>query len=316
MEFLRVDHLRQRAVWFYPVLRILWVWVIPVAVLSMVVFKIHEGDFNWSFFHLMDMSWLLVAVSLLPLNLLIEAYAWYYLIRDMDNKSFVEVWKVTLIGRSVNVLTPFGLGDAVVRLGDIARQDRVKAVSALAVVRFSQMVPTFIFGSVSVFFLILLGAKLFSLTVVLGSCLGVFLMLVIAYLSFKDKIHSQMERYRLSFMNYQWRQWLYVLLLSSCRYVIFSLQFLMVFYVLKINLDAHIILLGVFWIFLIKTFIPNVTALGDLMNRELSAALFFSFFHVDMALIGIASALIWLVNIILPALIGLLFISGFSRKHL
>ena len=99
--------------------------------------------------------------------------------------------------------------------------------------------------------------------------------------------------------------------MSVLRYAVFTIQFFCLFIWLGSQLPTEVLLLGIAWIFLIKTILPGLSILGDLVKRELSAILFFSFFTSDLSIVFIASFVIWLINIALPALVGV----GFVKEH-
>jgi len=105
-----------------------------------------------------------------------------------------------------------------------------------------------------------------------------------------------------------------VLLLSLLRYVVFSTQFYLLLraFALQIPYPTAFMLISV--IYLVVTAIPTV-ALVDLGIRGSVSVYFLGlYFHNGQAafLILSASTLIWIVNLALPALAGILFIYRFT----
>jgi hypothetical protein len=122
------------------------------------------------------------------------------------------------------------------------------------------------------------------------------------------------DEFFLALSEYGVSGYLKVLSVSLIRYLVFTTQFVCVFLFLGINLEMNIILLGVAWIFFVKTVIPNASLIGDLMKREVSTLMFFQFYMDDVQLVLVANVIVWLVNIVFPALAGILFVSSLKES--
>jgi hypothetical protein len=78
--------------------------------------------------------------------------------------------------------------------------------------------------------------------------------------------------------------------------------------VFQVNVPIYVLLVGVGIIFLTKTLISILNALGDLSIRELTSIYYFGFFGANFIAVSSATFMIWLVNILLPIIIGSVFI--------
>ncbi len=98
-----------------------------------------------------------------------------------------------------------------------------------------------------------------------------------------------------------------IILLSVLRYAVFTLQFYLLLDYFLSALPMTILLAGVGWIFLFRSLIPSL--FGNLGIREASALVFFNSYPVATSDVLTAALLIWSINSVLPALVGLYFIA-------
>ncbi len=250
-------------------------------------------------------------LALLPLNVGIEAWKWRFILKPIQQPSVWRCMKTILSGKSLNVVSPFGIGDGFSRYLGLSKINRDHVFSGLAIDRFSQLLPTLGFGVVSVFFLVSRGLNIpmDELSVVFVVAISSVIMLGLVFYIFRDQI----RQYITLLISLDVKSIIVIGGISVGRYFVFVVQFYLIFWALGIQLPLLTILYGIFWIFLVKTLIPNLSVLGDLVKRELSATLFFSFFISDLSVVIVASFMVWMINIVLPALIGVLFVSDLKK---
>jgi uncharacterized membrane protein YbhN (UPF0104 family) len=108
---------------------------------------------------------------------------------------------------------------------------------------------------------------------------------------------------------YRRKELAYILFLSSVRYLVFSFQFYLLFLVFNFEIDLLTSFFLTSVIYFVITIIPTV-ALAELGVRgSVSIAVFSLFygssFNNHMALVIVSSSsILWLINVIIPALIG------------
>ncbi|MEO9802348.1 MAG: lysylphosphatidylglycerol synthase domain-containing protein [Reichenbachiella sp.] len=291
-----------------------WTWVLPVIILSAVLFKLISTPGKLHLFigvEGVDWIWLLICMALLPMNIGLEAYKWKAILKPIQAKSIWNSAKIILSGRSLNVISPFGIGDIFAKYMGTTPAQRKQTVGGVIIDRFSQLVPTLTMGVVSVIYLI---DKGFSIPLeplllaagIAGALVALTLALVWIY---REKIKG----YVLLVGSVSPLSFFHIFGSAFLRYGVFTLQFLCVFWWLGSELPMAVLILGIGWIFLIKTVVPNMSVLGDLVKRELSAALFFSFFTDDLGAVMLASFVVWIVNIVMPAVAGLGFVSEMKK---
>jgi hypothetical protein len=124
----------------------------------------------------------------------------------------------------------------------------------------------------------------------------------------KNKYLEYLKKYLDVLENYTLLELKKLFIIALSRYVIFSIQFVLMFKVFQVNLPIYVLLVGVGIIFLTKTLISILNALGDLSIRELTSIYYFGFFGANIFAVSSATLMIWLVNVLFPMLIGSIFI--------
>jgi len=109
---------------------------------------------------------------------------------------------------------------------------------------------------------------------------------------------------------YNFKQVTQLLWLSFLRYLVFSFQFVILLKMFLPKLKLMDIFSGTTWIFLIKSIVPSFNFLLDLGIRELSALQFFESYGVREVNILAGTLSIWILNILFPSILGVLFYYG------
>ena len=99
-----------------------------------------------------------------------------------------------------------------------------------------------------------------------------------------------------------------VLILSMLRYLVFILQYSLLFSLFGIPLSGMQLFTGVSVMFILMAIVPTLTFLTDLGFRWIAGVQIFQVFTTNTAGILAVSLGIWLINLIIPALVGSLLI--------
>jgi len=107
--------------------------------------------------------------------------------------------------------------------------------------------------------------------------------------------------------RYQKKELFNILMFCLARYVVFSTQYFIMFYWLIPDIHYLDILMMVCILFFVQSTLPSLD-LFDIGVRSVTASYFFSFVtKQDVAVIA-CTASIWLINIIIPAILGSYFV--------
>ncbi|MBL6448328.1 flippase-like domain-containing protein [Fulvivirga sp. 29W222] len=254
-----------------------------------------------------NVEWLVVVMGLMFVNWGIEAVKWMVLVKPLAKMSFLSAIKGVLTGLSLSFMTPHGLGDYFGRVMQAGNPNRGRYIGAIMLGRFCQMVPTALFGTLGLYYI---SATAMWVYVFLALVAGGTILLIyhngyrliegVMPEKFKNKLI-----YYFGIINmYSFVEVVKVLLLSIFRYFVFALQFgvILALFLPGIGLDLNIA--GVTWIFLSKSILPTFNFLSDLGVREFSAIYFYEKYQVDLMAVVSASLTLWLINILVPTIIG------------
>ena len=253
---------------------------------------------------------LLAVILLMPFNWLLEALKWKLLARPHSAISTREAFQGVMSGLSLGFITPHGVGDYAGRLLSLSGESRSKLIGSVWLGRAMQMMVTGLFGMVGVWmFMKMSSFGNLSINSWWWIILFVIILFVVVLYRSKIKIFGESIKYYFSMIGaYRSQDYLQLFVLSLVRYLVFSIQFLLILNVFEIPLGVFTLFAGMSWMFLMKSIIPSFNFLSDLGVRELSVLTFFDLYNVSQPAVLTSSLLLWLINILLPVLVGLYFV--------
>lgn len=241
----------------------------------------------------------IVVILLMPFNWLLETLKWKLLSGKLQPITMLQALKGVLRGITLGFITPHAVGDYFGRILSSGNDNRLRLVGAIMLGRISQMIATGVFGLFGIYYL--LGAK----PMLLALLIATLLMLLFIFL-FNNKWLIRLTKKYLSIIaEYSVNQLILLQGLSMARYLVFCFQFLLILKAFLPTLDYILASAGVTWIFLAKSLLPSFNFLSDLGIREYSAIYFFEQYHVEILPVVCASLFIWVINILVPTLVGL-----------
>ncbi|MEL6253747.1 MAG: lysylphosphatidylglycerol synthase transmembrane domain-containing protein [Bacteroidota bacterium] len=304
--------------------------IITICALVFIYHKLKQEDISWSLWlsqmeasHL-GFAWL--AFTLIPLNWGLEAWKWKYALNGLyPDYSFRVAFRGVIAGVATGIFTPNRIGDYAGRLMYLKAGKRWEAGVVLMLNRLTQMLITLWVGcycfmyvllfeyeafqnlipatalkNESLVVLLILVCLLFSALLIFSGSLGIY-----KWLPKKWKKSRQVLKKAFGSLSPQ--QILTMSLIGGVRFLVYSLQyaFLMIAFGFTGNPYLAFLLIGL--VFLIKSLLPyfSFTELG---LRE-SVALFVMGIWQVPALTAVSSTFIlYLFNLILPAIVGLVLI--------
>ena len=255
--------------------------------------------------------WLGLAVIplLTPINWLFEAMKWNTLTRHIQDHSMKDSYHSVLAGIAFGFVTPRAVGDYFGRMLTFNHKNKPLVVVPLILGRVAQIIPTLFFGVIGIL-VISMQVNIQTLWYVIPAFLFFgSLIFLLGFNGLKKYLYSLMQHLgwlEAKTNGLKLRDILHVIKLSFLRYVVFSSQFLIAMIVFGVEANFFIMMAGITWIFFAKSIIPSFSFLSDLGIREFSAILFFEAFQVPLVPVLAASLFIWLINIAIPSIIGLL----------
>ncbi|WP_375577602.1 lysylphosphatidylglycerol synthase domain-containing protein [Marivirga tractuosa] len=260
---------------------------------------------------------LILVLLLMPLNWLMEILKWKFSIEPITHISISKATVGVLAGVALGFVTPHAVGDYFAKVFSLTHNDRKKALGLILVSRMMQMLPTAFFGLIAFYIYSSESIAKFDIPISFSypilSLLGV-LLAVLFLILFLNRNHPKVLDYIQPVRMMKLKLISLLAGLSILRYLIFSAQFLLLLSVLGLKINIFMQFMGVAFMFLAKSILPTFNFLSDLGIREFSVALFFETLEVDIAPIIASGLILWLINIALPAFIGLFYIPKLKLK--
>lgn len=257
-----------------------------------------------------------------------EALKWRVLVGHIQKISFLTAFRAILSGLSVSLAmnTPNGAGEYFGRILYVKPGNRIRAITLTFVGSISQLIVTLLLGTIGLF---LLRDNFYnatndtfhlSLPVIDGIAYGAialttFLTAVYFEISWlvrlleKIPFVSKYSFFIQKLEDFRWQELLKVLLISMLRYAVFALQYLLLLQVFNVGIGMG----TAFWLitimFLALAVVPTI-ALAELGVRGKISIYLFGAFSANTLGIVFTASTIWLINLVVPALAGSLFLLG------
>ncbi|MBL7955784.1 MAG: flippase-like domain-containing protein [Flavobacteriales bacterium] len=260
-------------------------------------------------------------VGLLMLaNWWIESFKWRRLMIGVEVVGPWRAFMATIAGTSVGFVSVNRTGEFIGRVLFLAPENRISGGFATALGSIAQFVVTLVAGALGLLFLTVAGlplpwpmgwiswalATLTTLVTMVALVLygypGLFrqVILLVPFARHFDAPSQVLARFERS-------ELIVVLLLSAVRYLVFGLQFILLLRCFGTGLPAAHVFLGVPLIYLIATLIPSVM-LTELGVRGSVAVAVFSPLGGEPSLVLLATSVLWMINVALPASVGSLIL--------
>lgn len=258
-----------------------------------------------------------LVVLLMVANWLLESLKWQYLARALVTVTIWEAVEAVFCGLTWAIFTPNRIGEYGGRVMFLPNRKRIHGVFAMAVGSFGQNVITNVTGLLAslwfVYYFLHINTWLYLgivvLTIIFLVLLNIFYFNIKWLVGLLDRI-SFLNKYRRFFDimgRYSHRELLSVIGYSIARFFVFSLQYYLVIHLLLPDLPFFEMMMTVIVFIFIQSAIPSLDLL-DIGVRSFTAAhLFLYITNQQLAIIAAVSS-IWLINLIIPAILGSVFV--------
>lgn len=307
------------------------------------VFHSQNAPKHWAaIFQLFDnrnLVFLFLAVFILSfLNWGIETYKWKFLISKTEKISFFKAFSAVLSGITVSVFTPNRIGEYFGRVFLLKKTNPWKGVFITVTGSISQLMITLFFGSAGTFFILyhygdliatqtglMIIQNKFFISALFIIAMIINILVVLLYFNLMNIHRIRLNRFGAKISNilshlralsdYSFNELLKVLFFSLCRYFVFTFQFYLLLHLFGIKIPFLTGFMLISAVFYIMAAIPSV-ALSELGIRGSASLFVFGLYcqhsymmneSVNMGILS-ASVLLWIINLIIPALIGSFFV--------
>ena len=261
-------------------------------------------------------------------NWALEAYKWRVLIASIEDISLWRSMKAVFSGVTIAFFTPNRVGEYGGRVFHLEKADRIDAVLLTVVGSYAQLTVTIVAGLLGLTFYLPLFEGTGPLSAVQYGFIALGMValcafLVLLFLNTRllsvvlRKLHlpKGMMRYTRVFEAHSPQSLARVLMASAGRYAIFTAQFFLLLRIFNVDVGYGEALMMIAMTYFVMTGIPTI-AITEVVTRGSVAVYFLSQISDNVSGIVSASSLLWLINLVIPALFGVVTIFGlrFFRK--
>ena len=256
-------------------------------------------------------------------NWLVEAIKWKFLIAKIEKVSMLTSLRAVFSGITVSVFTPNRIGEYGGRVFCLEKADRMQGVLITVLGSMAQLLTTIFFGSMGILFLNNYIPELqelyqemeyaFPLMLFMLLLLNILLLLlfhnisVISNLMDKYGWLSKYKKYKEVFTFYNTQELAFVFLFSIIRYAIFTTQFFILLNLFGVDISYFdSIILTMVMLFVISI-IPTI-AISEIGIRGSVSVYLFGLVSANTLGILSATFVLWVINLLLPAIIGAFFV--------
>jgi hypothetical protein len=266
--------------------------------------------------------WLVVA--LMPLNWALEARKWQLALRPVGGIRFQSALKAVFTGAAVAAFTPNRMGEYLGRILYVKEGRRMKAIALTIVSSMAQLMTTLALGLAGVLFIRATPHREIPGQLNLQLVLNILLAVVPVALLSLTFIYCRLTRvtdwllkipgarkysaYIKVLENFDPATLRRIFFLSFGRYIVFVVQYSLVFPVFGVEVGLWQGIGGMSVVFLVMAIVPTLTFLTELGLRWEASIQVLEIYSSNMVGIFATSFAIWLINLIIPAMIGSLLI--------
>ena len=256
-------------------------------------------------------------------NWAMESLKWKISIASLQRISFIKAFRSVLSGCSVTMLTPNRMGEYGGRILYLEENNRLTAISVNILGSLSQLMITMVLGSISLILIStvpviaasdskwLLGKLLLSVSLLITLVLSLIYFRVGKWVLWLERIPftKTFVKHIIVLSSFSRKLLLRMLILSFLRYMIFILQYVIMLHVMEVNIPylESFLLIAVFY--MVMAIAPTAGFI-ELPVRVVVSVQVFGILSSNYLGIQAATLGIWLINLVIPAVIGSLMIFG------
>jgi uncharacterized membrane protein YbhN (UPF0104 family) len=254
---------------------------------------------------------------LMLLNWFLESLKWRFLIKKIEPISLYKAVESVFCGLTWAVFTPNRIGEYGGRIFFLSPRKRIFGIVAMAVGQISQMMITNVVGAMALlwfsYHFLGLNSWIFLALCFLAMGFSFFFVLFYFNIHWLERLLTNitfLKKYKRFFAvlkRYSKPELNKTFLLSMARFAVFTFQYLLIIHLLIGNIPLFQSTLMLFILYFIQSALPSLDLL-DIGVRSLTATYFFAYITNQEIAVMAAIALIWLVNLIIPAIFGTYFV--------
>lgn len=246
-----------------------------------------------------------VLLLLMCVNFLIESIKWHFLIKQKNPISISKSIRSVFVGQSFAFFTPNRIGEYVGRTLFLEEGNKMIGMAQMAWTSYAQLLITILVGSLA----LTINLPFYPWLKWLSPLLGV----VATYLFFYRKEWKGWAVY-FNILQIPTSSKARLLLLSFFRYIVFTLQYVWAAHMLGMQIPLLDLVSSIAVLFLCLSILPTISITELVIRGQLLLVILAPFYPIKIMIISL-STLIWVVNFLLPAIIGTFLLLGYRLKQ-
>ncbi len=240
-----------------------------------------------------------------------EVKKWQKLV---GNITYIESLRQSIIGHSFALFTPNKWGEYGGKCLFYDRTQSSKIIALTGLGHLSQLFMTLLFGSFGLLFIYNSFDNLELIQLKWSWLILLSILLIGIAISLKT-VRSKIWSIWFQFKNIKPEKIKATFLWSSFRYIIFAHQFLFLLWCFGAEVSYMLGLSLISSVYILSSIVP-VLAIGDAVVKGSVAVMLMSFFGLPVSIVLLTVFLMWVANVIFPALFGFLWLWSWQPKYL
>jgi len=260
---------------------------------------------------LLSKGFLVIIILLLftDANWLLEMFKWKKLVSIEKKITFLEAYEQCFASLTASIITPNRIGEYGAKALYFEKGIRKKIMFLNLIGNLSQLIISIFFGVLGFLFL----AKNYSYQFPEINILKIFFIVIILVITILFRNKLKLQKVKDYLKNISNKLYVEILTLSFLRYIFFSHQFIFLLRIFDVEIDYFTALHLLFCMYFIASTIPSI-AIFDWAIKGSIAVWLFSFAGVNEITIIAITAIMWILNFAIPAIIGSIFVLNFKPE--
>lgn len=262
----------------------------------------------------------LLVFLLMLLNWGIEARKWQLSLDHVQKVGLIQAFKGVLTGNTLALFTPNRVGEYVGRIIYVKEMNRLKAMPVTFVCSIAQVIITLVAGLTGMQFLredaAIKGFHFYGFNAAWWLILLATFITLLVYFRLSMTVRwfeklpflKNLKQYLDVLMEFKATILLRILSLSLGRYTVFLLQYYLLFDMFGVDITLAQTIWSVSVVFLALAIIPSIAVFTDLGIRWKTSLELVTIYSANTVAILASSFAIWIINLVIPALMGALLI--------
>jgi len=273
---------------------------------------VNEKAINWTYSwktmqSRINILWVFVFLTLSFLNRFFEILKWQNLVLVLKKITLGEATQQVLGALTVGIFTPNGIGEYAGKALYFPKSQTKTIVFLNLICNGIQIIISIVFGILGLF---ILGYWYWAIIVIAALVLVFVLVLITNKITIKGySLHVFWQKIVEIPKQIHTKN----VVLALCRYLFFSHQYYLFFVFFGVDLPYSTLMGIIMATYFIASSVPNFQFF-DFAVKGGIAVFFFSPYQVSGVLVVLVSMLMWLLNVVIPVVIGSFFVLKYKPK--